>query len=413
MKSLKIAITLLILGVLTVAIIFFLYPSGTNQLPKASETGSTQEGIQKIVNANNRFGLELYSELSKRDEGNIFYSPYSLFSALAMTYEGANGTTAEEIKSVLHFPDYDVLRPNFAAFYNEINKRHASFELKTANALWVQEDYPLRYEYLNTIKNYYGGKAENLDFMREPETSRQIINNYIKEETNNKIDELLPPHSVDATTRLVITNAIYFNGRWAEEFDKKNTKELYFKTPTDIKKVQMMYMKPKTQFNYTETDDLQILELPYKGNKISMLILLPKGNLDRIEPLTIERLSQYKKSMSEVKLDEIYIPKFELDTSYPMKEILRSLGMSTAFSPGADFSRMVDDGLFISQVFHDAYVKVDEEGTEAAAASAVVFTMAVSRPKKIFKADHPFIFIIQDKDTGAILFMGRITDPTK
>jgi len=221
-------------------------------------------------------------------------------------------------------------------------------------------------------------------------------------------------------TRLVLTNAIYFKGTWQWEFDKSYTSEQDFKiTLENIVKVPMMYMKPdKATFNYADTGDLQILELPYKGEEISMLILLPTENLDAIG-LTAEKLEEYNNQMTETKLDAIYLPKFEFDTKYFMKNILSEMGMPTAFKwPDADFTGMhtpasVEDRLFISQVIHQAYVKVDEKGTEAAAATAVIMKVSAIEPRKIFRVDHPFIFIIQEKETGNILFIGKVMDPTK
>jgi len=218
-------------------------------------------------------------------------------------------------------------------------------------------------------------------------------------------------------TRLVLTNAIYFKGVWEWEFDKSDTREEEFKiTPTNIVKTPMMYMDPdKARFNYADTEDLQILELPYKGEKISMLVLLPTENLDSIESsLTAEKLNEYKFQMKETKLDSIALPKFELDTKYFMKDTLSALGMQTAFSGNADFSGMTGKkDLFIGFVIHQAYVKVDEEGTEAAAATAVGMKLTAVMPRNVFRADHPFIFIIQEKETGNILFLGRVVDPTK
>jgi len=219
-------------------------------------------------------------------------------------------------------------------------------------------------------------------------------------------------------TRLVLTNAIYFKGTWEWEFDKSDTREQDFKiTPTNVVKVPMMYMKPdRARFNYADTGDLQILELPYKGEKISMLILLPTENLDSIEPLTIEKLSEYKNQMQETELDAIYLPKFEFNTKYTLNENLKALGMPTAFDDkNADFSGMTKaEKIWIGFVIHQAYVKVDEKGTEAAAATGVgMMGSAMPRSRDIFIADHPFIFIIQQKDTGNILFLGRVVDPTK
>jgi len=411
-----IGIILIPVTVATAATLLFLYPYNPTQPPKSDDTGWSEEGAQEVIDANNQFALELYTELSKNGKENIFYSPYSIFAALGMTYEGAKGETKDEIKSVFHFPEDSTLRPNFAKIYNDINKNEEDYELRTGNALWVQKDYPFLEDYINIVEKYYGGKVSNLDFVKETEKSRQTINSFIEEQTNGKIKDLIPKGVLDYLTRLVLTNAIYFKGTWQWEFNPKNTEEVDFKiTPTDIVKVPMMYMKPeKAKFNYADLEDLQILELPYKGEKISMLILLPKDNLEDIQPLTIEKLKEWKSQMKKETLDEIYLPKFEFDTKYFMKEILSDMGMPTAFEMDADFSGM--DGtksLYIKEVIHQAYVKVDEKGTEAAAATGVVMELTSIMPKNIFRADHPFIFIIQQNDTGNILFLGRVNDPTK
>jgi len=417
-KILTIVIALLMISVVSSAAVLFLFPYEPTQPPRADDTGSTQQGVQEVVNANNKFAFEFYSESNKGEEGNIFFSPYSISAALAMTYEGAKGQTADEMKSVFHFPESSILRPNFAAIYNDINRGSDAFELRTGNALWVQKDYPLLEDYTTGVEQYYGGKAANLDFAGETEESRQTINSFIAEQTNNKIKDLLPPGSVGALTGLVLTNAIYFKGTWKWQFDQSDTHEMDFKiTPTNIVKTPMMFMEPdKASFNYTDTGDLQILELPYKGEKISMLILLPTENLDSIESsLTTEKLDEYKSQMKETKLDSIYLPKFEFYTTYNLNKNLKALGMPTAFdSDNADFSGMTGQrDLFISLVIHQAYVKVDEKGTEAAAATAVIGTMSARIPRNVFMADHPFIFIIQERGTGNILFFGKVVDPTK
>jgi len=404
-------------AIVTATAVLFLFPYNPDQPPEADETGSTQQGIQEVVNANNKFAFELYSKLDKAESENMFYSPYSISTALAMTYEGAKGQTAEEMKSVFHFPESSVLRPNFAAIYNEINKKDKPYKLSTGNALWVQQDYKFLDEYLSTVEKYYGGKAANVDFVKETEKSRQTINTFIEEQTYNKIKDLIPQGILDASTRLVLTNAIYFKGTWTWEFDKSDTSEQDFKiTPTNIVKTPMMYMdNNKAEFNYADIGDLQILELPYKGDEISMLVLLPTEDIDDIEPsLTVEKLEEWKSQMKEDRLDAIYLPKFEFDTKYFMKDALSAMGMPTAFSGGADFSGMTGTrDLYIQHVIHQAFIKVDEEGTEAAAATAVIMGESAVIQRKIFRADRPFIFIIQEKDTGNILFMGRVTDPTK
>lgn len=407
---------ILFAGTATAAVLFF-FPYKPTQPPSADGSGSSRQGIQEVANANNKFAFDLYSQLDKSENGNLFYSPYSISAALAMTYEGAKGQTAGEMKSVFHFPESNILRPNFAAIYNDINKGVKDYELRTGNALWVQKDFSLLADYTNSVEKYYGGKAANLDFVKESEKSRQTINNFISEQTNNKIKDLIPSGFLNEMIRLVLTNAVYFKGTWQWEFDTADTHDGNFKiTPTNIVKTPMMNMFPKkTSFNYADTGDLQILELPYKGDKISMLVLLPSENLETIEPtLTAEKLNEYKSKMKKTKLDSISLPKFEFDTKYFMKDPLSALGMPTAFSDNADFSGM--DGkrnLFIDFVIHQAYVKVDEKGTEAAAATAVGIGITSVQPRNDFRADHPFIFAIQDRETGNILFFGRVVDPTK
>ena len=413
------AIILVAGGAVAATLILFPYPYQPEELPPiAEETGSTEGGIKEVINANNEFAFDLYSELDKSESGNIFYSPYSISAALAMTYEGAKDQTAKEMKSVFHFPESNVLRPNFAAIYNDINKENDQYALKTGNALWVQQDYPFLADYMSRVEKYYGGKAANVDFINETEKTRQTINSFIEAQTNNKIKDLIPAGFLGPLTRLVLTNAIYFKGTWQWQFDEAKTQEQDFKVaPDNIVQTPMMRMDPeKTGFNYAQLDDLQILELPYKGDRISMLILLPKEDIESVERnLTLKKLNEYKSEMAETKLDSIVIPKFEFDTKYFMKETLADLGMPTAFTEAADFSGMTGQrDLFIDFVIHQAYVKVDEEGTEAAAATAVGMKLtAMPEQTNDFIADHPFIFLIQDKTNGNILFLGRVVDPTK
>jgi serpin B len=414
-KILLITLMVVALAGVATAAVLFLFPYQPNQPPKVDDAGSTKQGMQDVANANNKFAFGLYSQLNKSEKGNIFYSSYSISAALVMTYEGAKGQTANEMKSVFHFPESNILRPNFAAIYNDINKGADDYELRTGNALWVQRDFSLLTDYANRVEKYYGGKAANLDFVKESEKSRETINSFIAEQTNNKIKDLIPSGFLNEMIRLVLTNAIYFKGTWQWEFDTADTHDGDFKiTPTNIVKTPMMNMfSKKTSFNYADTDDLQILELPYKGDKISMLVLLPSENLDVVEStLTAEKLKEYKSKMKETKLDSISLPKFEFDTKYFMKDTLSALGMPTAFSDNADFSGMNGRrDLFIDFVIHQAYVKVDEKGTEAAAATAAGIGTTSVQPRNDFRADHPFLFLIQEKDTGNILFFGRVVNP--
>jgi serpin B len=375
-----------------------------------------------VVAANNQFAFDLYSRYKSKD-GNIFFSPYSISSALAMTYEGARGKTAEEMQAVLYFPKDDAIRrESFLKINNQINKQDKRYKLHTANALWAQKEYPFLSDYFNLIQQYYGGKVTNLDFFNNTENSRVTINNWIEEQTNNKIQNLIPAGILHPLTRLVLTNAIYFKGFWLKQFDKNDTKQEDFRISPDHKiKVQMMHLTGKeANFNYAETDKLQILELPYEGKDLSMLILLPKGDDLKAteESLNSENLAEWKKLFRIEEID-LYLPKFKFEPKYFMAQDLANMGMATAFSEEtADFTRMYDRikakrNLFISAVIHQAFIDVNEKGTEAAAATAIIFKDSISMPPKLFNADHPFIFVIQDKETGNILFIGRISDPTK
>ena len=372
-----------------------------------------------VIEANNRFAINLYSQY-KSEEGNIFFSPFSISTAMAMVYEGAEGKTAKEIKSVFGFPKYDNSRRNqYSNLLSEINKKDKEYALKTANALWAEQDFHFLDEYLTTVEKYYGGKTTNLDFKNEWEASRLIINNWVEDKTNDKIKDLLPEGAIHPLIRLVLTNAIYFKAEWLIQFDADKTSDEYFRVNPD-KSIKVPMMQPTSQkstFNYTQNKDLQILEMPYAGEDLSMLILLPLD--DDIEALensfTIEKLTEWKKSLRRRKVN-IYIPKFKFETKYFMANTLSNLGMPTAFTGSADFSGMTGTkDLKIDKVIHQAFIEVNEEGTEAAAATGIIMYAISFRKQKhptpVFRADHPFIFIIQQKDTGNILFMGRVNNP--
>jgi len=407
----------MILGTMLLMLILslFLYSCAGPEVIHADDSQATPEKVGAVVQANNQFAFDLYAKYNAQ-EGNIFFSPYSVSTALAMTYEGARGQTAEEMQKVFYFPEESVRRPGSAKIYNDLNKRDKDYQLNTANALWAQKDYQFSNEFLQIVESYYGGKVTNLDFVGETEKSRITINNWVEEQTNGKIKDLISPSGVNAVTRLILTNAVYFKGDWVLKFDKKKTHEADFKSPGQTVKAQMMSLAgEKAKFNYIETEELQMIELPYEGEELSMLILLPKeetlGTLEK--SLSLTKLNEWKKGLQEEKID-VYLPKFKFETKYLMAGDLAGMGMPTAFTwPGADFSGM--DGtknLYIGQVIHQAYVEVDEEGTEAAAATAVMMMFGAAR-SNLFMADHPFIFIIQEKATGNILFLGRVTDPTK
>jgi serpin B len=408
-----------IAGVLFLLIVIasggYIYMSsiGKSDMLVLDEDGYSPEGVQGTVDVSNTFGFELYHRYRTGDD-NLFYSPYSISTALSMTYEGARGETAEQLRSIFHFTEEDSERwRSNARIYNILNGREEAYQLHTVNALWIQMDYPIKEEYIEAVENYYGGSAEGLDFVGKPDESRTIINDWVEVRTNNKIKDLFPPGSIDPLTRLVLTNAIYFKGDWLKAFNPdKTTKEDFHLKDGEKLEVDMMRMDEAT-FNYTQTEDLQILELPYKGKEISMIILLSKdNNLDDVEEkLDYNIYREWIKGLHATKL-KVHLPKFKLETKYFMNQDLSEMGMPLPFTSSADFSGMTeDDDLLISKVIHQAYIEVDEKGTEAAAATGVAVGLSSMPSLKVFKADHPFIFTLQDRETGVILFMGRVMKP--
>ena len=405
---------------LCVVALLALFTFTKDQQVYVDDTDSTDQGVKAVVSANNEFAFDFYFELDKNELGNIFYSPYSLSAALAMVYEGAEGKTADEIKSVFHFPESNILRSNFAAIYNDLNNNNEEYVLSTANALWSQKDYPFLPDYLAIIERYYAGEVSNLDFAHKGEESRRVINSYIEDQTNNKIKGLIPFGTLNEYTKLILTNAIYFKGTWVTQFDKEDTLDEDF-TLISGKKIKTPMMKlydEDSKYNYAWTGNLQILELPYSGDDISMLILLPRENDIALaeEYLTNQKLSELKNTFQKQQVN-IILPKFKFETKYFVVDQLTNLGISTAFTDDADFSGMNGEhNLNIQEVIHQAFVEVDEDGTEAAAATAVSFNFLPTAANKpvipTFRADHSFIFMIQENETGNILFIGRVVDPT-
>lgn len=379
---------------------------------KVDDSQATDLGVSDAVFANNELALQLYIKLVTANLGkNVFFSPYSISSALGMIYEGARGTTSDELANILLIDDVVGRRSANARIYNEMNGTSSkAYTLKTANALWAEQTYPLLPDFLKTISTYYGGGVSNLDFIHKAEPSRTTINTWVERQTNNKIKDLIPAGIIDTNTRLVLTNAIYFKGTWALQFEKNKTAKADFKvSTTTTASVDMMSIIGGKTWNYAESNAGQILELPYKGDRLSMFIVLQKN-----ASMTASDVIDLKNSITKQKVN-IYIPRFKMETSYTLNESLMALGMKTAFTTSADFSRMSSStDLYVSAIVHKAFVEVNEEGTEAAAATgAVVTTTSVEIPKPIpdFRADHPFLFMIRDTKTDEILFMGKVVNP--
>jgi serpin B len=382
--------------------------------PVATDTLATEQSVKTLIEAINEFSFEFYKKLIEDNTENIFFSPYSIFVALAMTYEGGRGETADEMFNILNFQQNDEISLcSFGKIYNLLNQVK-EYTLSTANALWIKEDYTFKEEYLNFIDNFYMGKATEVDFS-DVEGAAKLINDWVEANTNGKIKDLIKSGDIDPIyTALILTNAIYFKGLWESEFDADNTRDKDFETSLGNKVIASMMNIGEGSFNYTETDDLQILELPYNGDDVSMIIVLPKENNITIAEKAINPTSLLEWKDSFAKLDvQVSIPKFKLETEYDLRNYLKKMGMNISFTPNADFSGMTGrKDLYIGKVVHKAYVEVNEEGTEAAAATGVHMVLTAIPDVVSFNADHPFIFIIQHRETGNILFMGKIVDPT-
>ncbi|MFO7903947.1 MAG: serpin family protein [Pirellulaceae bacterium] len=375
------------------------------------------EQVRSVARSNNEFALDLYGQLRATDTGNLFFSPASISTALAMTYAGAEGETEQEMAETLNFdlPE-DQVHSAFASLMSLLGAPpDESYELRVANRLWGQEDYGFLPAYLETTRENYGAELAQVDFVNKTGQVRKEINAWIEEQTNNKIKDLLPPGSVDRLTRLVLTNAVYFKGKWEHEFDKEATRDAPFTVSPD-EQVEVPLMFQKRKFKYGETAELQLLEMGYQGQDLSMLLLLPKkvDDLAAIEEkLSGENLEKWSAGMRKKEV-RTYIPRFELTEEFQLNSMLSALGMPSAFEPGrADFSGMNGKkDLYITAALHKAFVDVNEEGTEAAGATGIVMGIT-SMPTEptVFRADHPFIFLIRHDPTGSILFMGRVTNP--
>jgi len=373
-----------------------------------------------LVEGNSAFAFELYQAL-KGEEGNLFYSPYSISVALAMTYSGARNETAEQMADTLQFLlEQERLHPAFNWLDAELASRgegaqgkdDEGFRLNVVNAIWGQKDYSFLPAFLDVLAENYGAGLRILDFITETEKSRVTINDWVSDQTEGRIEDLIPQGMITWLTRLVLTNAIYFNAAWEYPFDEDVTADGPFYLP-DGGQVIVPMMKQTESFGYTEGEAYQAVELLYDGEELSMVILLPEaGNFEAFEKNLEAQVSDI---ISGLQLTEVALtmPQFEFDSEFSLKDTLADMGMPIAFSGAADFSGMTGNPeLFISEVVHKAFVAVDEAGTEAAAATAVIMEYsAVPEPFVEVTIDRPFIFLIRDIETGAILFVGRVMNP--
>ncbi|XP_028618997.1 serpin B6 isoform X4 [Grammomys surdaster] len=389
----------------------------------AGSRGYSLTIMDPLREANGTFALNLLKILGEDSSKNVFLSPMSISSALAMVFMGAKGTTASQIVQTLSLDKCSGngggdVHQGFQSLLTEVNKTGTQYLLRTANRLFGEKTCDLLASFKDSCRKFYEAEMEELDFQGATEQSRQHINTWVAKKTEDKIKELLSPGTVNSDTLLILVNAIYFKGNWEEQFNKEDTREMPFKVSKDEKKpVQMMFKKSTFKMTYIGEIFTKILLLPYVGNELNMIIMLPD---EHVELKTVEKEITYEKFIEWTNLDkmdeeevEVFLPKFKLEENYDMKDVLSKLGMTDAFDGGrADFSGISSkQGLFLSKVVHKAFVEVNEEGTEAAAATAGIMMMRCMRFTPRFCADRPFLFFIQHVKTNGILFCGRFSSP--
>jgi serine protease inhibitor len=375
-----------------------------------------------IANANNAFAFDLYAKLSGQT-GNLFFSPYSVETVLAMTYAGAQGRTATQMATVMHLPSGDV-SAGFADLVSAIKtdgKTSPGLQLAIANSLWGQQGLTFQDPFIKIVRDQFGSTLNQVDFKTAAEPARLKINDWVAQQTMNKITNLIPEGGLTSDTQLVLANAVYFKAQWDQPFDKSATDQEPFHLNSS-QTIQVSMMNLDRSFNYTDIGNQQMLGLPYAGGKFSMIILLPRkmDGLSALERSVNQAFLQQLEALAYQIDVDVSLPKFTLTTdTIDLTGILQQLGMTDAFSAGsADFQGIAgpNEPLFVSALYHKAYVSVDEKGTEAAAASASEMLEGASLntpPPIVFKVNHPFIFLIQDNQTGAILFMGRMENPNE
>jgi serpin B len=390
-----------------------------------------RSNLSELVEGNTVFAFDLYRRLAEQQEGeNLFYSPYSISLALAMAYAGARGETEEQMAHALRFtlPD-ERLHPAFNALDQELAQRGKMPEgvdeadqqqpkglrLNIVNAIWAQESYDFLDAFLDILAANYGAGLRVLDFARSPEESRVVINDWVSQQTEGRIENLIPQGTIGPFTRLVLTNAVYFKAAWAHPFQEQATEKGVF-TLLDGSQTVVPMMRLAESLGYAEGEHYQAVELPYSGHKMSMVVILPeRDRFDEFESsLDGNRVQEIVSDLTDQQV-ALRMPTFEFDSRFELRQALGELGMPAAFSSAADFSGMTGTtDLFLSDVLHKAFVSVDEQGTEAAAATAAVVVEGEQRPADLVTmlVDHPFILLIRDIETGTVLFVGRVLDPS-
>jgi serpin B len=447
-----------LVALLGIVLIFLFYEFSNTSTKIAKNTGWTSEGLSHVVNSSNNLGLKLFKVIQQDNpNSNIMISPYGVFSNLLLLYNGAGGETYEELKNILNLsePNYD--NPNFGELYNILMNTGGNYELKIANGLFLNKNYEFKPTFINTAKDYFLVETENIDVNNRVK-SAETINNFILQNTNGLIKNVISPSDINENTVLIITNAIYFYGKWAKQFKKEDTRpEKFYISPKDVIEVQTM-VAYDVPLRYGIFGDIEVVEIPYKGNNTAMVVIIPynpyydlyhlvdnpcirlKGEnlynlsdiisnltLDNsgenlcdlsniISNLTLDNLYYYLNNLNEIVVDKLYMPKFSFEGKYDLIPYLKSLGINTIFNPGSSnlsnivYSKSPDENLYVSLFKQFTYIENNEEGTKAAAATVTVARTVSLGP--VIKINRPFIFMIIDLRTKEILFIGQVVNPS-
>jgi serpin B len=393
--------------------------TGTLGLLTIFPNGGQAAANSSLAEANNAFAIDLFKQATKPSENAVF-SPYSISAAFAMAYAGAAGQTADQMQKVMHWSGpASKIAADFTALDQILKdaQKSGALELSIANTLWPQKGFAFQKDYLAVLEGKFKTSLHEADFAKQPEAERSRINLWVEQQTKARIKDLLPPGSVSSLTRLVLANAIYFKAGWQTPFSTNSTRPAPFYLAAGGS-VSTPLMAKESNFRYALMPNFKILELPYQGNNLSMLVILPdatNGLAELERELTSAKLEAWTRALRATEVS-VFLPKFKLDFQLPLNAAMQALGMTDAFSQkDADFTGMTGKpDLFISQAMHKAFVEVNEEGTEAAAATGIVMNVrSAPRPqqKPVFRADHPFLYLIRHTGTGTILFLGRVTNP--
>ena len=393
------------------------------QVARLDSPTVTDAQVTELVQGNTTFALDLYKTVTKHNNTNLIYSPYSISLAFSMVYAGAQRETEAQMAHVLHFLPQTMQHQTFNALDQHIANlprqvgqgvKGETFQFHNVNAVWGQQGFPFEQDYLNILAQQYGAGLHTVDFVQNPGESRELINTWVAQRTNNRIKDLMPVETITPQTRLVLVNAIYFKASWLFPFDTSSTRNGAF-TLLDGSEVRVPLMKQHTvRAPYLETDTYQAIQVPYLGQTVDMLMVLPKqGHFESIEDQLNTTLFNTIREGAQERDVTLTMPRFDVKTSLDLEPLLQDMGMSNPFTASADFSKIANDqGLFISAAVHQGTITVDEHGTEATAATGIAMN-ASGMQRADMNLNHPFIFAIIERKTGTVLFLGRVVNPAQ